>query len=42
MEYQKEKCGIRAGSSSSNGKRPNLVNFKVSYDLNQRGLVLKS
>lgn len=42
MEYQKERGRIRANSTSSNGKRPNLVNFKVSYDLKQRGLVLKS
>lgn len=42
MEYQKEKGRIRANSNSRNENRPNLVDFKVSYDLQKRGLVLKS
>lgn len=42
MEYWKERGRIRANSISRNGKRPNLVDFEVSYDLQQRGLVLQS
>lgn len=42
MEYQKERGRIRANSICRNGKRRNLVDLKVSYDLQNGGLVLKS
>lgn len=42
MEYQKERGRIKANSISRNGNRPNLVDFKVSYDFQKEGLVLKS